>query len=391
MPLPLRVLFTFAGGQGHLNPMLPLASLLGEAGHQVAVAGQDSVVENMTSFGSVFPYPSANHVLDDQTTGVLVQPDLNHEFGVIGDYFVSRLGHTNAQRVGEIIQQWRPRLLVCDEMDFGAMVAAERFEVPLVIVNVIASGGLTRPDHVAEPLRALRESFGLGPDPRLSMLEGDLVVAPFPPSFRDPSFPLPQTAVSIRSETRNGPGDHPAVDWLRAGSEQTRIYFTLGTVFNTESGDLCTRVLEGLQELPARILATVGTNIDPSSIPISAANVRIERFVPQSLVLPVVDLVVNHGGSGSVIGALAHGIPLIVIPLGADQELNAHRVEALGAGLKLDPMTCTPLEISNGVQCILQSGTAADAAHRVQEEIAALPDVSSLLPALEKVSRVRSL
>ncbi|HEY9467995.1 MAG TPA: glycosyltransferase [Propionibacteriaceae bacterium] len=345
----------------------------------------------MTSFGSVFPYPSANHVLDDQTTGVLVQPDLNHEFGVIGDYFVSRLGHTNAQRVGEIIQQWRPRLLVCDEMDFGAMVAAERFEVPLVIVNVIASGGLTRPDHVAEPLRALRESFGLGPDPRLSMLEGDLVVAPFPPSFRDPSFPLPQTAVSIRSETGIGSGDHPAVDWLRAGSEQTRIYFTLGTVFNTESGDLCTRVLEGLQELPARILATVGTNIDPSSIPISAANVRIERFVPQSLVLPVVDLVVNHGGSGSVIGALAHGIPLIVIPLGADQELNAHRVEALGAGLKLDPMTCTPLEISNGVQCILQTGTAADAAHRVQEEIAALPDVSSLLLALEKVSRLRSL
>jgi UDP:flavonoid glycosyltransferase YjiC (YdhE family) len=95
------------------------------------------------------------------------------------------------------------------------------------------------------------------------------------------------------------------------------------------------RVVEGLRKLPVRVLATVGVNIDPASIPVIADNVRIERFVPQSAVLPHCDLVVNHAGSGSVIGALAHDIPVIALPMGADQELNAERLQLSASALRL--------------------------------------------------------
>ena len=286
-----------------------------------------------------------------------MRPDLDREFEVIGTYFAGRLAIRQAERVREIIDKWQPDLLVCDDMDFGAMIAAEHAGVARIVVNVIASGALTRIEHVQHPLAKLREIYGLPDDPNLMQLARDLVIAPGPSSFRDPNFPLPPDAISVRSET--GPArtdvDHPAVMWLAGGYEAHRVYVTLGTIFNTESGDLFVRVLQGLRDLPVRVLATVGQAIDPASIPVAADNIRIEHFVPQAAVLEHCDLVVNHAGSGSVLGALANGVPLITLPMGADQELNAERLTQLGAGITLDPITVSSADICEATNAALVS------------------------------------
>jgi hypothetical protein len=86
----------------------------------------------------------------------------------------------------------------------------------------------------------LRAEHGLPPDPELRAPSRHLALAPCPPSFRDPAFPLPATAVAIRP---GGPGPPPP---RRAGRRQRPlVFFTLGTVFNVESGDLFERVLAG--------------------------------------------------------------------------------------------------------------------------------------------------
>jgi UDP:flavonoid glycosyltransferase YjiC (YdhE family) len=77
------------------------------------------------------------------------------------------------------------------------------------------------------------------------------------------------------------------------------------------------------------LLVTVGREIDPATFGPQPANVRIERFLPQAEILPHVNLVVSHGGSGSVLDAPAHGRPMVVLPIGADQPLNAERIAAL--------------------------------------------------------------
>ncbi|BDZ48479.1 N-glycosyltransferase [Frondihabitans sucicola] len=391
-PTPLRILFTFAGGRGHLNPMLPLADALREAGHLVALAGQGSVVQNAEGFARRFPAEPTADESESASTGVLVQPDLAHEFAVIGSYFVSQLGRATASRVGEVIQRWRPQVVVSDEMDFGAMVAAERAGLPRVIVKVIASGGLTRRGDVEAPLRKLRRELGLDETAAMAGLERDLVIAPFPRSFRDPAFALPPGSLSVRPAEpvppEAGREPDPAVDWLREGAEATRIYVTLGTIFNTESGDLFQRILRGLSGLPSRVLATVGSNVDPGSLGIAAPNIRIERYVPQRLVLPEVDLVVNHAGSGSVIGALSHGVPVVAIPLGADQQLNADRIADLGVGLVLDPVTATPDDIRAGVVEALHSRRLQERALTLQREIGSLPPVASAVPRIEQLVRV---
>src|SRR5690606_34662519 len=98
-------------------------------------------------------------------------------------------------------EEWRPDLLVCDETDFGAMVAAERLGLPYASVLVIAAGSFVRKEVVGEALAELRAAHGLPPDPELTMLSRYQVLSPFPPSYRDPAFPLPATAYSIRPLT----------------------------------------------------------------------------------------------------------------------------------------------------------------------------------------------
>ena len=95
-------------------------------------------------------------------------------------------------------------------------------------------GCLLRPDLVSPPLQVVRAEHGLAADPDLAMLTRGLVLAPFPPSFRSPSSPLPLPATTFSFR----PGDRvPAT--RRAG--RPRVYVTLGTSFNTGSGDLFER------------------------------------------------------------------------------------------------------------------------------------------------------
>jgi MGT family glycosyltransferase len=160
---------------------------------------------------------------------------------------------------------------------------------------------------------------------------------------------------------------------------------SLGTVFNLESGDLFSRVLSGLRELPVNVVVTVGRQIDPESFGPQPDNVRIERYIPQATLLPHCDLVVNHGGSGSVIGALAHGLPLVVIPMGGDQSLNATRCEELAVAIALDAVQATPRSVREAVATILDNASYRLAAERIRDEIAALPGADEAVPLLERL------
>ena len=102
--------------------------------------------------------------------------------------------------------------------------------------------------------------------------------------------------------------------------------------------------------------------MDPDELGRQPSNVHIERFLLPSQVLPRCAAVVSHGGSGSVVGALAHGLPMVLLPLGADQPLNARRCETLGVARVLDSLTATPAAVRDALTSV--SGTLAIGAPR---------------------------
>jgi UDP:flavonoid glycosyltransferase YjiC (YdhE family) len=311
------------------------------------------------------------------TIAPLLELDAEREDRALREGFAGHVARRRCAAVLALCAAWSPDVVVCDETDFGAMVAAERSGVPHATVLVTAAG-FVRPELVAGPVDALRAEHGLDPDPGMAMPSRHLVLSPFPPSFRDPAFPLPATGHPLRLAAFDGG------DGRRSGPPT--VYLTLGTIFNIESGDLFDRALAALGDLPVDVIATVGAQLDPRRFGPQPANVRIEAYIPQAAVLPRCDAMVSHGGSGSVVGALAAGLPSVVLPMGADQPLNAARCEALGVGIALDAYTASPADIREAVRTVLGEPAYRDSARRVQAEILTLPGPEQAVRLLEALA-----
>ncbi|QUH00786.1 glycosyltransferase family 1 protein [Saccharopolyspora erythraea] len=379
----MRILHTFTGGSGHLNPQLPLARAAEAAGHTVAFACQQAMVAAVADAGFT-AFGTGGDTLGTTTLGPLVALDSEREDRGLRDGFARRVAGERVPRLLEVCADWKPDLIVWDEVDYGAAIAAERLGLPHASVLVIAAGSFNRAELVAEPLGELRAEHCLPPDPGMSMLSRYLVLSPVPPSYRDPGFPLPGTAHAFRPPRGDESATAPA--WLAALPYRTTAYVTLGTIFNVESGDLFPRVLAGLREMPANVVVTVGPHVDPARFGPQPGNVHIEQHIPQSVVLPRCDVVVSHGGSGSVMGALAHGLPAVLVPLGADQPHNARRCRELGVAEVLDAVTATPQDIRAAVSTVLADPGYRRAAERLRDEIAALPDPARAVALLERLA-----
>lgn len=293
--------------------------------------------------------------------------------------FVRGAARQRVPLVTQILREVQPDVVVCDETDFGTMVGAECAGVPYASVQVIAAGSFLRPEVIGEALDEVRVEFGLSRDPGLDMLHRYLVLSPIPPSFRDPRFPPPPTLHPFRSGIESAAAIRPSL-----------IYCTLGTIFNSESGDLLTTLVQGLRELGHNLLVTVGREIDIDELGEQPPHVRVEQFIPQSDVLPHCLLAVSHGGSGSVIGALAHGVPSVLVPLGADQPLNADRCADLGVARVLDPESVTPALASAAAREVLETARYRIAAQRLQGEIAELPGPGHAVALLEQLAAHRA-
>jgi MGT family glycosyltransferase len=157
----------------------------------------------------------------------------------------------------------------------------------------------------------------------------------------------------------------------------------MGTVFNDP--DPLRRAVEGVRALPVRVLATVGPNADPAVLGEQPDHVLVERYVPQTAALPLCDAVVSHAGSGTVLGALALGLPQVCLPQGADQFLNAEAVAASGAGLSIAPDAATVPEIANAVTAVLNDKAYRAAAQQVATSIEAMPTPDDVVTALVRL------
>ena len=148
-------------------------------------------------------------------------------------------------------------------------------------------------------------------------------------------------------------------------------------------------ILAGLRDEPVNLVVGVGQHRDPVEFGPQPAQVRIERYLPHAHLLPRCDVVITHGGFGTIMGSLAAGVPLVVIPVQGDQPRNARRCADLGVGRVVAPTERTPETIRAAVRTVLTDPSYRMHAQRMRDELTALPGPEHAVALLERLATER--
>jgi MGT family glycosyltransferase len=239
-------------------------------------------------------------------------------------------------------------------------------------------------------LDELRAEAGLPGDPGADRARRAPVLTQVPLVLDEHQGELPAFVRRYRAATPLPVGP-PAQWWEDSAAPLVPVSF--GTVVPTDGHfpGLYREVIDALAEVRARVLVTVGRHADPAELGPLPANVHVERWVAQASVMPHAAAMVAHGGAGTTLAALAAGVPLVLLPLSADQPINARRVAELGAGLALDGGAAGVPRLAGAVTRVLEEPGYRAAAHRVAAEVGMLPPVAEAaadLSAFAQLQRV---
>jgi UDP:flavonoid glycosyltransferase YjiC (YdhE family) len=276
-------------------------------------------------------------------------------------------------------RSWRPDLILREPCEYASALVALNSGVPQATVAIsqgrveaaaLRLAGPTLDKRRAGTAAALRRA------PYLSRFPGSLDPNHFPDTRRY------RVAQSGRRQLPRWWGDDP----------RPLVYLTLGTVAPTlapQAVPTLVAMAEALSQLPVRGLLTVpeGPYRRLAAVP---DNLHVEPFFPQEAVMHAAAVVVCHGGSGTVLGALSAGLPLVILPMLADQLANGTLVARAGAGVVLEPpitaaeVPSAGASMRSAVERMLQEPAFRAAAQKIASEMRrALPLGGQLRALLE--------
>jgi UDP:flavonoid glycosyltransferase YjiC (YdhE family) len=430
-----RVLVAMFQGGGNIPLILPVVTRLVARGHQVRVLAGPGVRLSRLPVSPAFlgriraagatvaPFPDlASHPLDHAPPVC----------GLIGEWVpkafrvVQREAQTAlwapawAEQLSLELRKMPPDVVVIDFVLLGAIAAAEAAGVPAVVLmhNILSRPLPGIPPYgpgllpARGPLGFFRDALGRAvverlyirnAGPPLSRARALLGLPPLRSPFEQydravrvlvltsPAFDYQAHRPPPNVRHVGTPFDDAGVPpWsLPWPPEDTRplVLVSLSTLDQGQAA-VMQRVIQSLAPLPVRGLVTLGPALDPVQFKTSP-NVRLEAFVPHSAVLPHATAMVTQCGLGTLMKALAHGVPLVCIPLVGDQPDNAARVVAHGAGIRLD-RDSGPEQIRAAIECVLTRPGFRDSARRMAGILAKEDGAQTAADEIESAFRRRA-
>jgi UDP:flavonoid glycosyltransferase YjiC (YdhE family) len=163
-----------------------------------------------------------------------------------------------------------------------------------------------------------------------------------------------------------------------------RVLLTFSTTVMNEQPALIDRLCAAVTDLDLQPTLTLGSAVPPEAVAVPD-EVEVLAFADHDRLMPECSAVICHGGLGTVLRALAHGVPLLVLPLGRDQPFNATRVEDLGAGIWL-PVHAPPQRIRDAIGTLLTDASFRAAAVQASTRIASDQPDRTAADALERAA-----
>ena len=382
----MRVLVNSIGSAGHVMPLISLARAARDRGHEIRFAVEPPLASLAEARGfSTAALPTTAEVADP----VAARRAQQHRRSLAGPErvravlasFVERSRAGVAALMDEI-ESFRPEVILRDQAAFAGWAAAEAAGVPAACFSFLPNRREVLAALVSEPMADLRAAVGLSPDPDLTSLDPPLHLLGGPPGWYDtdrdlgPGGLLIQPPVDVGDTIADLPSEFRDL-------ETPVVYVTLGTVAGDDTAPL-NEIFEALDSIAATVITTTR---DPASS--AGSRVLAYDWLPQVPLMNTVDAVVAHGGYGTIMTALCAGIPVLSIPLPMlDNRTNAKRLEASGAGLRIERADLTSARVRSALERLLEPEFRAAAAE-VRKEIQALPGSGVAVDALAALAGPR--
>jgi len=392
---------TTRGSAGHLLPLAPIADACARAGHEVLVAAQRQHQANVERAGLAFS-PVGDPPEDEWMPLMGQFADLDFDAAnalMIGSFFAGIDTRAALDDLLGIVDTWNPDIIVRESWEFASTIAAELRGIPLARVGLALMSVEELSIRLAAPaVDEIRAHRGLPADPSGDRLRDAPYLTLMPEQLDVPAGAIAPAVHRFR--TAPGEAAPPLGDWW-PGNVDPLVYVTFGSVAAGAHlpyfPAFYQAAIDALASLPARVLVTTGDG-DPEALRPWPPNVHVERWVPQDAVAPHAAAIVCHGGYGSTLGALVHGVPLVVMPLfSSDQWANADAVGRAGAGIALTrertrrvmaaPGPDTLDELATAVSRVLADRAYRSAAEGVADAVRALPDVDASADVLLRHAR----
>lgn len=374
----MRVLISIRPYFGHLHPHVPLASTLVRRGHSVAFATAASFCPVVLEAGFECS-PAGLHPNDPL-------PPEHEGKPYARDYGMFPLKAKCTDLVALAAGGLNPDVIVRDPTDVAPVVAAEVLGIPCVTLGFCEFIPPSSWDILLGPvLDEVRSYWNIDGDPRWERMHPAGYFNLVPEPFHEVRIMIPGERL-LRPVCKQTYETPPPVSWLAQLPNRPTIHVTLGTAYNFHT-QLMANLVDWLSQLPISVICTAGPAADWQSLGALSdrPNVYLTDYLPLELILPRCDAVVTAGGFNTVMGALQFGLPMLVVPLGADQPWNAQRVASLGAGVSLDAAAADRDTVTAVVRDLIVEPSYRVIAARLQERIERMPGPDEAAAYLESI------
>ena len=416
----MNFLFATWEGGGSVGPALTVARKLAGRRHRVRVMSDRCNRAEAEAAGADFRPWTRAPSRPDRSRGSEILRDWEgatpqEQFARLSERIMAGPALAYAEDMAEELSREPADLVVTSEMLFGVMIACEARGQRFALLTANCSlfpiegippmgPGLAPPRDAAEvalhaeiaqanrtlfdgglpAVNAARATFGLAPLSGLAdqhraaerLLLGTSRAFDFAPAA------LPPDIVYVGPQLDDPAWAAPWRSPWPADDGRPLVLVAFSTSFQDHAGVLQT-IIDGAAALPIRLLVTLGDTIAPEEL-VRADNCRLIHSAPHNQVMAEAAAVVTHGGHGTVARALAHRRPLIVVPHGRDQNDNAVRVAARGAGIALAPSS-SPAAFSAAIEAVLGDPAYAEAADALGAAIAREADEACVVEELERL------
>ena len=411
----LNFLFITLDGGGNLPPVFGLAKSLADRGHKVRMLSEPSMEEailkqgyGFTSFQKLFQRSDRTEdIFNDWNAKGIKSPALDNViFGTAREITAEAISAINAEPTD---------VFMVDCVVPTAVIAAEAMGIPAVMIQHFPEylPGPNRPpgimgllpgkgiagrfrDHLLGKMfngftnkyknliNEVRTSHKLPPINNVTdiFFNSDLRLVTTLESFDFPIEPLPRNFYYTGPILGDPDWTEPWANPWNKDDERPLVVISLSTTFQNQ-GPAIQSALDSIKEMDVRGLVTLGPAIDMEEFTVPD-NAVVLKSAPHSQIFPMADLVITHAGHGTIMRSLQHGVPLICLPMGRDQDDNAVKIRYHGCGLKLKPGSGSG-KISNAIKIILKDGRFKENAQKFKAELKHTPYQKEMIDKIEKL------